>query len=179
MSVFSGKVLARREADELCFLVVGKVTSHHSPAMRQYAEEGLAQGATRVQVDLHDCMYCDSTFLGTLLQLQRRFDSHGQKAFRLVCPSAPLRQMLAQIGAERLFCIVEEATTTGMQTTWQQLEDNLDRVGELCFKQNVVEAHKELANAGGALGQRFGPLAEAVSRELESPRRHHTERKPS
>jgi len=179
MSAFGGKVLARREADELCFLVVGKVTSHHSPAMRQYAEEGLSRGATKIQVNLSECTYCDSTFLGTLLHLKRRFDAHGPEAFRFVCPSTQFRQMLAQIGAERLFCIVEQATTTDMETTWQQLEDNVDRVGTRCFKQNVVEAHQELANAGGSLGQRFAPLAEAVTRELDAQESQHTERKPS
>jgi anti-anti-sigma factor len=171
MTGFSGKVLARREADALCFLVVGKVTCHHSPAMRQYAEEGLAAGARTIQVDVSDCTYCDSTFLGTLLQLKRRCESHDQDAFRLVCPSAEFQQMLSQIGAARLFCIVEQAPPSDMQTTWQQLEDNVDRVGAVCFKQNVVDAHQELAKAGGALGQRFGPLAEAVSRELEDERR--------
>ena len=181
MSAFGGRVLARREADELCLLVVGKVTSHHSPAMRQYAEEGLSRGATKIQVNLCECTYCDSTFLGTLLHLKRRFDPHGPEAFRFVCPSAQFRQMLAQIGAERLFCIVEQATTTDMETTWQQLEDNVDRLGARCFKQNVVEAHQELANAGGSLGQRFGPLAEAVRRELdaEESQSQHTERRPS
>jgi anti-anti-sigma factor len=166
MTVLGGKVLARQESDTLCFLVVGKVTCHHSPALHQYAEEGLVRGAKRIHVDLRDCVYCDSTFLGTLLQLKRRCDRDNPDAFRLVCPSAQFRQMLAQIGAERLFQIVDHATTD-TQTTWQQLDDDVDRVGALRFKQNVVDAHQELAKAGGALGQRFGPLAEAVRSEFE------------
>jgi anti-anti-sigma factor len=179
MTAVKGKVLARQEADELCFLVVGNVTCHHSPALRQYAEEGLARGATRIQVDLRDCMYGDSTFLGTLLQLKRRCDGQNQGAFRLVCPSASFRQLLAQIGAEQLFRIVDHVTTTDIQTTWQQLNDDEIRAGSLRFKQNVVEAHQELAKSGGALGQRFGPLAEAVSRELEVHQRERTEQSPS
>src|SRR5262245_27835258 len=103
MTVLSGKVLARQAADELCFLVIGKVTSHHSLALRQYAEEALDRGTVRVHVDLRDCTYCDSTFLGTLLQLQRRCDCENQGTLRLVCPSAEFRQLLTQIGAEQLF----------------------------------------------------------------------------
>jgi anti-anti-sigma regulatory factor len=167
MTTSHGKVLARQEADELCFLVIGQITCHHCLGLRQFAEEGLARGATRIQVDLRDCTYGDSTFLGTLLQLQRRCGGETRDAFRLVSPSAQFRQMLVQIGAERLFRIVDHVPTTDMQTTWQQLNDNVVRSGSLRFKQNVVEAHQELANAGGALGQRFGPLAEAVSRELD------------
>ena len=179
MTISSGKVLARRAADDLCFLVLGRVTSHHSPAMRRYAEEGLACGAARVEVDLRDCTYCDSTFLGTLLHLMRCCDSHNQKPFRLVCPSAEVRQILAQIGAERLFCIVNEATTTDLETTWQQLSDNLDRIDSFRFKENVVDAHLALANAGGALGQRFGPLAESMSRELDIQRSQQAENNSS
>lgn len=170
MAALAGKVLARREGDELSFLVVGKVTCHHSPALRQYAEEGLQSGATSVQVDLRDCSYCDSTFLGTLLALKRRFDPAGNGKFRLVCPSATFRQMLAQIGAERLFYITNEANAPDIQTTWQQLADSVDRIAARRFKQNVVEAHQELASAGGPLAQRFAPLAEAVRRELDAER---------
>ena len=173
MTACNGKVLARQEADELCFLVVGRVTCHHSPALRQYAEEGLHRGATRIQVDLSDCTYCDSTFLGTLLQLKYRCDGKSKDLFRLVCPSAEFRQMLTQIGAERLFCIVERESALEMQSTWQQLKDDVDRDGTTHFKQNIVEAHQTLAKAGGALGQRFGPLAEAVTREFENQRPGH------
>jgi anti-anti-sigma regulatory factor len=168
MTVPCGKVLARREADEICFLVVGHVTCHHSPAMLQYAEEAQACGARSVQVDLRDCTYCDSTFLGTLLQLQRLFHAHQQITFTLLLPSPAFRQMLAQIGAENLFCVVEQAPTTDIQTTWQQLGSDLDKAASSRFKRNVVEAHQELAKAGGSLAQRFGPLADAVSRELEN-----------
>jgi len=177
MAALNGKVLARQEGDELAFLVVGSVTCHHSPALRQYAEDGLRSGARSVQVDLRDCSYCDSTFLGTLLQLQRRFDPAGKGSFRLLCPSASFRQMLTQIGAERLFCISNEADPANIQTTWQQLADSVDRSAARRFKQNIVEAHQELANAGGALAQRFAPLAEAVRHELdgeqEQPGEHH------
>jgi anti-anti-sigma factor len=171
MTAASGKVFARQEANELCFLVVGNVTCHNSPSLRQYAEEGLAGGATRVQVDLRDCTYCDSTFLGTLLQLKRRVDAKSPEGFRLVRPSAEFRKVLSQIGAERLFCIVDEAPILDMQMTWQQLKDDADRRGTFRFKQVVVEAHRELASAGGDLAARFGPLAEALGSELEQERR--------
>jgi anti-sigma B factor antagonist len=166
----NGRVLARREADEVCFVVIGQVTCHHSPAMRQYAEDADAAGATRAQVDLSDCTYCDSTFLGTLLGLKRRFDRHNKGGLRLICPSSPLRQMLAQFGAERLFEVVEHGKKSDIQTTWQQLECQVERANTPRFKRNVVEAHEELVAAGGELAKRFGPVAEAVRQELDGPR---------
>jgi anti-anti-sigma regulatory factor len=170
MTAPTGKVLARREGDEISFLVVGHVTCHHSPAMRQYAEDAHAAGATSVEIDLRDCCYGDSTFLGTLLALKRRFDPQDKGQFRFACPSPAFRQMLKQIGAERLFTIVDHASSTDMQTTWQQLTSDIDRAQSARFKHNVVEAHLELAKSGGELAQRFGPLAEAAARELNDSR---------
>jgi anti-anti-sigma regulatory factor len=175
MTGSSGKVLACREAGELYLLVLGRVTSHHSPAMRQYAEEGLACGAMSVEVDLRDCTHCDSTFLGTLLHLQRRWERHAKGSFRLVGPSVEVRQILAQIGAEKLFCTVNDSSRTDLQMTWQQLEDSVERVGPFRFKENVVEAHQALASAGGELAQRFGPLADSLEREIQ----HHQQSRHS
>src|SRR5687768_12488486 len=106
MTTLSGNVLARREADEVTFLVVGQVGCHHSPAMRQYAEDSRRSGARKIAVDLQECKFCDSTFLGTLLQLSRIFQPLG--GFVLVRPSAPVRQILTQLCADRLFSIVEQ-----------------------------------------------------------------------
>jgi anti-anti-sigma regulatory factor len=170
MTAPSGKVLARREGNELTFLVVGHVTCHHCPAMRQFAEEAQACGATTIEYDLRDCTYCDSTFLGTLLTLKRSFDPREEGRVRLACPSASFRQILAQIGAARLFTIVDQVTSTDMHTTWQQLSSDVDRASSACFKRNVVEAHQELAKAGGELAKRFGPVAEAAARELDDSR---------
>src|SRR5436190_684167 len=77
MSGSGGKVLARRVAEEVCFLVVGRVGASHCPALRQFAEDNLARGATRVQFDLRDCTHCDSTFLGTLIRMRDLSRSHG------------------------------------------------------------------------------------------------------
>ena len=170
MSAPGGKVLARREGTEISLLVVGHVTCHHAAALRKHGEEALATGAMSVEMDLRDCSYCDSTFLGTLLALKRRFDPDDAGRFRLVCPSSSFRQMLSQIGALHLFRIVDQASSTDMQTTWQQLTSHIDRAETARFKRNVVEAHQALAQAGGELARRFGPLADAAAKELDDAR---------
>jgi anti-anti-sigma regulatory factor len=160
------KVLARRAGDEVCFLVVGRATASHSPALREYAENALSAGATQVQIDLRDCTHCDSTFLGTLVGLRKAFAGHGCEAIRLVRPSDAVRHILAQMCADRLFSIVEKAASANCDTTWEQLEEDCGRAQPFRFKQTVAEAHQALAGANPALAERFGPLAEAMQQEL-------------
>ena len=163
MAALSGRVLARREAEEVTFLVVGQACCHQSPAMRQYAEDARRSGARRVAVDLQECQFCDSTFLGTLLQLKRVFEPLG--GFKLLRPSAAVRQTLLQLGAERHFTIADQPPAGDIQTTWQQLDSHWEKERSKDFKKTVVEAHEELAAAGGILEAKFKPLAEALRQE--------------
>jgi anti-anti-sigma factor len=178
MSSPSGKVFARRLGDEVTFLVTGNVTCHHSPAMRKFAEESITGGAVKIDVDLRDCAYCDSTFLGTLLQLKRRCDAAAKCALRLVSPSEWFRQMLRQVGGQQLFNVAEESPSSAADT-WQQLDANIDRIGLRRFKQNVAEAHRELADSGERLRECFGPVAESMATEIEAEQHQRASPKES
>jgi anti-anti-sigma factor len=170
----SGRILARRSDDEVCFLVVGRACANHSPAVRHYAEKALASGVTVIHVDLSDCTHCDSTFLGTLFRLCQDCRSGGPRVLQLVRPSAAVRQILAQMGASRLFNITEKSSDAPTDLTWQQLDDHYDRMQSQRFKQNVVDAHQALAGAGGELAQRFGAVAEAMQAELTAEQARRT-----
>ena len=141
------------------------MSCHHCPALKQYVEDARRRGAQKLAIDLSECKYCDSTFLGTLLQLQRAFQSLG--GMLLVRPSAEVRQILTQLAAERLFTIVDQIPPYDHETTWQQLDRHWEKEQGKAFRQTVVEAHEELAAAGGALAQRFRPLADALRAELQ------------
>ena len=162
----SGRILARRSDDEVCFLVVGRACANHSSAVRHYAEKALSSGVTTIHVDLSDCTHCDSTFLGTLFRLSQDCRSRGPSALQLVRPSAAVRRILTHMGASRLFPITEQSVDAPTDLTWQQLDDHYDRMNSERFKQNVVDAHQALAAAGGELAQRFGAVAEAMQAEL-------------
>ena len=84
MADVSGQIFAAKQADELDFRIVGRVTCHHCPAMRQFAEQAL--GATRIRVDLQACTHFDSTFLGTLLFLRRPAKDAAPRSVVLVTP---------------------------------------------------------------------------------------------
>lgn len=165
MTQLSGRVLARCEADEILLLIGGQASCHLCPALKQYVEDARRRGARKLAIDLTDCQYCDSTFLGTLLALKRTFEPLG--GLVLVRPSTDVRRILAQLAAEKLFKVAEQFPPHDVQTTWQQLDSHWEKEQSKAFQQTVVEAHEELAAAGGDLAARFQPLAEALRDELD------------
>jgi len=165
MSGSGGKVLARRVDDEVCFLVIGRANAHHSPGLRNYAEGALSSGVSTILIDLRECKHCDSTFVGTLLRLKYTVAAKSG-SLQLVHPSPEVQSILAQMGAQGLFEIVEQAPGRHEDMTWQELADDDGRTPSSRFKRTTVEAHQALAQAGGELAARFGALAEAMQREL-------------
>jgi len=166
MSTKSGKILARRVDEEVCFVVLGRADAHLSPGLRQYAEGALSSGASTILIDLRECKHCDSTFVGTLLRLKHTVAAKSG-SLQLVRPSAEVRDILAHMGAQSLFAIVEQMPARGDDDmTWQELADDDGRTASSRFKRTAAEAHQALAQAGGELAARFGAVAEAMQQEL-------------
>lgn len=166
MSITSGKILARRVDEEVCFCVLGRADAHLSPGLRQYAEGALSSGATTIVIDLRECTHCDSTFVGTLLRL-KHIVAAKSGALQLLRPSTAVCSILAHMGAQKLFDVIEQLPRRGDDDmTWQELADDDGRTASSRFKRTAAEAHQALAQAGGELAARFGAVAEAMQQEL-------------
>jgi anti-anti-sigma regulatory factor len=161
MAAPSGTVRVHQDGPIISFQVIGWGTMKQSLALRLSAERGLAQGASHVRVDLRHCTYLDSTFLGTLLALQRAARRQGGKQLVLVCPSAGCCRHFQQVGIDDAF--VTEMASDPEPCDWQDLPSTRDDPCE--FSRNVVQAHEELAGLGGVAGQTFGEVARQLRRE--------------
>jgi hypothetical protein len=106
----------------------------------------------------------DSTFLGTLLFLQRLVARREGGTFVLISPSPPCRQLLRQMGLEKIFPIRDmEEPVTGV---WAELKSGPEDL--TAFKRHVVQAHQELGRLEGPAGETFRELAGQLARELEA-----------
>ena len=76
-----------REGDVARLRVTGRAVAHQCPAVRQVAVDAVESGARRVLIELSECQYGDSTFLGTLLQIRNAAERCGKTTLCLVCPS--------------------------------------------------------------------------------------------
>jgi anti-anti-sigma factor len=150
---------------------------HQSPAFLRVAARSLAGGVTSLKVDLRECAYMDSTFMGSLLTLKREVEAKGAgNEFALVAPSSPCRGLLQQMGMDRVLRIVD---TTGGDAAaqpsgdWRELEDAdaaAAAAGEhpQAFQETVVRAHQELAEMPGAGAQQFKAIASKLTKAWEA-----------
>jgi anti-anti-sigma regulatory factor len=165
------QVLACRQGDNVLVRIQGRGEADLCPALRRFCEQALGEHSTEVHIDLGDCSHFDSTFLGTLLHLRKcRRDSGSAPAVTLVRPSQKCRELLQRMGAARLFVVVEESPDEG-NADWVPLAEEHAGRGSLEFRRHVVQAHQELANVDGPLGDRYRMIAELAAQDLEAAQR--------
>src|SRR5436305_12510514 len=121
MAAQPGRVRVYQHDQAVAFQVEGQATMHHSPAVRRYAEQNLTVGTTALSVDLRRCSHMDSTFLGTLLFLKRLVERCDEGTFALISPSPQCRQLLREMGLEKIFAVVdgEELAPDTSGQNWQ------------------------------------------------------------
>ena len=148
-----------------CVRVAGRGTMRESPAMRAFALQVLDErGSPSLDIDLTACEYLDSTFLGGLLDLFRRFERSGTSGrLAIAGPTDVLHHLL---GPTRLDAILPLRA------------DRPERVGEEVpippqvldshdLGRHVLECHRRLAELGGANAAVFGPIADQLARDLD------------
>lgn len=157
-----GLVRAMRQGQAVHFQVQGCGRMTESLPFRRFAERCLHDGATTLRVDLRHCSYLDSTFLGTLLQLQRATRNHTAQ-LTLVSPSAECKKLLHQIGVHDLFTVLLEEELPC--NDWVDLAGGFDNPDD--FNHNVLQAHEELANLGGSTGDCFRRVAACLKEDMQ------------
>ncbi|MBM4068484.1 MAG: STAS domain-containing protein [Planctomycetes bacterium] len=100
MSAPRGLVRVRQDSQGVTVQVVGWGRMQQSVPLRRLGESCLADGSAPFRVDLRHCSYLDSTFLGTLLCLQRMARKLDQGQFQLISPSPECNRLFKQIGVD-------------------------------------------------------------------------------
>jgi anti-anti-sigma factor len=163
------KVYVYRGQRGVVFAVRGRGTVTQSAPLRRKAGELLAPAGNRLLVDLRHCSYMDSTFLGTLLYLQRLTESLGG-CLALSSPSPACRDELRQMGLDQVLPVVEAPEPPAEQ---MQALDTDESDLEL-FKRNLVEAHQELAHLPGPAGVPFREVAARLTQEWQAERKQRS-----
>ncbi len=108
MSGGEGLLCLQQLGERISCRVVGHATMRQSPALRCRIEQALVSGPITLHVDLHECVYMDSTFLGMLIMFRRMLVNRHLGQFALVAPSPECSRLLRQMGLDATFCILAE-----------------------------------------------------------------------
>jgi anti-anti-sigma factor len=165
MAPSGDKMRVCEDDQQIVFQVRGRGTMKQAPALRERAEQALADGVRRLHVDLRHCHYLDSTFLGSLLFLMRAVRKLEHAEFALVSPSAECRQLLQKMRLDSVHSMVELEELP--EYLWTDLAEISDAE---CFDRCVVEAHRELADTPGGPDAMFAGLAKRLMDEWKAKR---------
>jgi anti-sigma B factor antagonist len=158
MAAPQGNVRYHQADKTVTFRVEGRGTMTQSLPMRQCAERLMATGTSKVKVDLRDCSYMDSTFLGTLLTLKKALEKqHGQ--LTLVMPSESCHRILNQMGLGDV--MPHESAEIDPAATWTDLSG--EPTDPTSFKRTVTQAHEELAKLPGPAGEQFAAVVRCLA----------------
>lgn len=143
--------------------VIGRGTLALSPTFKALVEERLEDPQVSVLVDLTACEYLDSSFLGSLVALDRRFGLKDQPRFRLVASLETRHKLLHCAPLEDLFHFMDTPPLLlGEPETVTAVAYGRDDLG-----QHVAEAHRSLADLGGPNALNFRRIADQLRNDLE------------
>jgi anti-anti-sigma regulatory factor len=155
--------------------IVDRATMHHSPSTEQLVVQTLERDPNvSVIIDLTGTTYLDSTFLGCIFGLHRRFiqrkelPSAGQKPrLRIHASPAKLHELYGPLRLDKLIQADPNPAPRPVGATVPMPESPTDH-STIC--RHVMDCHRRLAEADSPAKAAFVKIADAMERELKEGR---------
>ena len=145
-----------------CIRVEGRGTLRESRSAAEFAAGPLAAPGTSVVVDLSACEHLDSTFLGCLVEMQRRAGRAEPGKFVVAAPPDKVRKLF---GPTKLDAVLK-TTADPPQTLGDYIALPAADPGSPDAMRHVMECHRLLAELGGPQQAAFAAIADHIEREL-------------
>jgi len=153
-----------RTASGFLVRVEGRGTVSESPALEEFAVQSIdgPSGPSTVVVDLSLCDYLDSTFLGCLVNLHRKYNRASPHRFQVAASNDQRQKLLAPTHLIQVLDLTEvcpELISDVLEVSRPSLPgEDLGR--------HVMECHARLAELGGSRAAAFRSIADQLAREL-------------
>ena len=147
--------------------VLGRGTNRESIALDHFVSR-LTGNAHRIDIDLSQCTYLDSTFLGCLLGLHKHSAEIGAR-FQIVAPSNLAQEHLESMRLNTILHVSSDPAPPVVGTS-EQIEPDDSSSEELC--RHVLHCHRRLAEIDGPNQGLFSRIVDQLDREarqLPSP----------
>lgn len=154
-------LLVARAATGFIVRVQGRGTSAHSPALVDFVTGCFKQDADAcVAVDLLGCEYLDSTFLGSLLSLQR---AGTETRFQVVADEVVRQKLLAATHLDAYLNLVP----TAPKCSGQFVRIDTKTLSERELGMHIMQAHQVLSELPSDVAASFRQIANQLKSELE------------
>jgi anti-anti-sigma regulatory factor len=157
-----------RTASGFVVQVEGRGTLSESSALQEFAAQSLdgPRGPSTVVVDLSHCDYLDSTFLGCLVSLHRKYNRTSPHRFQVAASCDQRQKLLAPTHLNHLLDLTEVCP----EPISDVLEVSRRVLPSADLGRHVMECHRRLAELGGCRASSFRSIADRLARELgEAP----------
>jgi anti-anti-sigma factor len=139
--------------------IEGRGTYKVSSSLKRFAATTIDQGITEFVVDMHDCDYMDSTFMGVLAGVALRLRRVGKGNVRMINLLPSAQEALQTVGIDDLL-VPCEATQIGSELFatcrgghGEQLEEATARDGGTL--ETMLQAHEDLVAASPDTAAQF------------------------
>ena len=151
-------------ADKVVWVRVdGRGTFQNSTGLKEFAAEMMRRGHREFIVDLRTCELMDSTFMGTIAGIAMRLGPGGK--LHVVHPNARCRQVLKNLGLDRIVSVEEDAPVPAPGSPLRDAEGNPPREAK---RETIIEAHENLVAANPENAVRFKDVLDFLKHKAPS-----------
>lgn len=146
-----------------CLRVEGRGTMRESHSAMGFAAGSLAHPGRTLVVDLAACDHLDSTFLGCLVEMQRRAGRSEMPRFLVSAPAEKVRRLLSSTKLD----LVLKTTAEPPGVVGEYVALPAADAGSPELMRHVMECHRLLAETGAPQRAAFAAIADGIERELK------------
>lgn len=151
-----------RNSSGYTFRIEGRGTMRESNAFQKLAEDVLTTDNRSVVLDLSVCSYLDSTFLGSIAILHRRFGQAKDPRFMIYATRSLCQSLFGPTHLDALVAIIEQPPSTiGDYEEVEIKDDTAPSLGR-----HVMHCHRGLAELDTPHQQEFAAIARQLEEEL-------------
>ncbi len=162
----SSSLTLTRSGDDYVVILEGRATMQEGPAFHAFVSQTLDHvDEPTLVLCINGCEYMDSTFLGGLISLHKKYSTQPAPRFIVAASADSRARLLASSRLDLILHLVEEAPEscgTCVQLPTPPVESRE-------FTLHAIKCHRLLAEVGGPQAAVFQLVADQLAKELEPP----------
>lgn len=160
----NSKILVSREGAQAFIHVIGRGSFQNASSVKTFCQKLVADGVYQWTVDMEECTYLDSTFLGTLAGLGTKVREHQGKV-KIVKVTPRNMELFQNLGLDRILSINAPAPEEPVKMEELPAGAPTKRESGL----NMLEAHNNLINLDPRNLPKFKDVVAYLKEDLGVP----------